>query len=157
MAWPEDNQSCPNYSINSSTMQPTTQRGALSAQPRPRPITSNRACRRHRSLSLLECSNRKRERSRSTQELSEDLQNDTENRWTGTAEAGSGGSGGLYMSLEAEKGLDTEFPELNHYQGNDEHGHNTDIEFYDFKDKRAVRANAKHFITCSRSFLRQSL
>ena len=86
-----------------------------------------------------------------------DLQWDTGNRWTGTAKTGSGGSGGLYMSLEAEKGLDTEFPELNHYQGKDQYSQETDIAFYDFKENRAVRSKAKTLYYMFTFFLKKKL
>ena len=87
----------------------------------------------------------------------EELKNDTGNRWTGTAETGSGGSGGLYMSLEAEKGLDTEFPELNHYQSNDQYDQETDIAFYDFKENRAVHSKAKTLYYMFAFFLQKKL
>ena len=86
----------------------------------------------------------------------EELKNDTGNRWTGTAETGSGGSGGLYMSLEAEKGLDTEFPELNHYQSNDQYDQETDIAFYDFKKIAQCIPRPRHSTICSHFSFRKN-
>jgi len=72
-----------------------------------------------------------------------ELIKDIGNRWTGSSGTGDGASGGLYMSLEAEKGLDTEFPELDHYQGKDEWRDETQINFRDFKGNREIRAQAQ--------------
>lgn len=64
------------------------------------------------------------------------IDRDTGNRWTGISGTGSGASGGLYMSLEAEGYKDTEFSELYHYQDQDSHRGMTGIEFYEYNVKK---------------------
>jgi hypothetical protein len=70
------------------------------------------------------------------------LDQDRENRWTGYAHGGPGGSVGLYMTIEAEASADTIFSELAHYQPQETESPIQMVEYFQYHRKGLVHQMA---------------